>query len=831
VVLARTSLDLSQPARLQSKRKPLGVALLAALAVATAAPAFADGGATQATATVITALPFNDVGTTVGKVDDYKLPPDTTAPTLTANCATIANGAGPAGSLPRGAVYAGTGVGADGVYRMGFTAGNADTLTITMTPTGGQDLALVVYCNTASNLLSDGLVVDDTGGPNAAESVTVGGITPGTQLIVVVDGYSSTGAPGPSGPYTLSVTSTGAVQPDPAGVAAISINNATVTEGNAGTTNMNFAVSVSPVQPVPVTVQATTGFGSATAGDFTTFANQLVTIPANTASATVSVQVAGDNVVEPNETMTVTIANPSTGAIITSQGLGTINNDDSAVLSLAAANIVEGNAGNTVTNLTASLSNPVQGPVAVQFNSVDGTATVGANDYLAANGVLNFASGVTSQTFPFTVRGDLMLEANEALSIQLGGLVLPPSVTAVTATAVNPVTIQNDDSATLTLSSPSILEGNSGTTPMVFNASLNNPVQGGFSLNFASADGNNLNPLTNATLADLDYNAASGTLTLAEGTQTGTLTVQVRGDNEVEPDQNLRMLLSNLVLGPGIAPAGFTFPATTVGTIRNDDMTMVTITSADIVEGNSGTRTVTLNLAINNPAKEPVTVQYATQNDTAVAPGDYVAANGTITFPPGNQAQTLTLTINSNTVLEADETFRVVLSNPSANASLGTPSVGTVRILNDDSVTVRLDNAQIMEGDQGTTRPLLFPISISAAADIPVSVNFATSDIRAMAGSDYVATSGVLTFAPGEVNKTIPVTINGDAQVELDEDFNLTISNPQPVPPAVTIERAVAVGMILADDFVPVPTLSREGLALLLAAFGLLGAFASRRRD
>ncbi|MDX2044669.1 MAG: HYR domain-containing protein, partial [Acidobacteriota bacterium] len=170
-----------------------------------------QGGDTQATATPICSFPANLSGTTVGATDNYDLPPDTTAPTLTATCATTAIGA-PSG---RGSVYTGTGTGPDVVYKLEFPAGNPDTLTITMDPTGSQDLALIVYCNTVSSSLSDGLVIDDTGTGGVAESVTVSNIVAGTTLYIVVDGYSTGGTPpGPSGAYTLSITSSGSTQPN-----------------------------------------------------------------------------------------------------------------------------------------------------------------------------------------------------------------------------------------------------------------------------------------------------------------------------------------------------------------------------------------------------------------------------------------------------------------------------------------------------------------------------------------------------------------------------------------------------------------------------------------
>lgn len=204
----------SVSARRVSAKKALASSLLYGGCLLGAEAALGAGGDTQASATCISALPYMDTGTTVGATDDYDLPADTTNPTLTASCATSATGRGPAGSLPRGAVYTGTGTGPDVVYRMSFPAGNPDTLTITMDPTGSEDLALIVYCDACSSDPADGLAVSDTGVGGGPEVVTVSGIEPGATLYIVVDGYSTGGTlPGPAGAYTLSVASSGATQP------------------------------------------------------------------------------------------------------------------------------------------------------------------------------------------------------------------------------------------------------------------------------------------------------------------------------------------------------------------------------------------------------------------------------------------------------------------------------------------------------------------------------------------------------------------------------------------------------------------------------------------
>jgi hypothetical protein len=153
----------------------------------------------------LAAWPFVMPGSTLGAADDYDLPADTASPTCTAP--TACTGDGPVGSLPRGAIYTGTGTGPDGAYKIRVPA---DCLmTITATPTSAWDLALIVYEATCSSVLADCVCVDDTGLAGAAESVAVSALA-GTDYFVLIDGYS-TGAtpPGPSGPYTLGITTSG----------------------------------------------------------------------------------------------------------------------------------------------------------------------------------------------------------------------------------------------------------------------------------------------------------------------------------------------------------------------------------------------------------------------------------------------------------------------------------------------------------------------------------------------------------------------------------------------------------------------------------------------
>ena len=109
----------------------------------------------------------------------------------------------------------------------------------------------------------------------------------------------------------------------------------------------------------------------------------------------------------------------------------------------------------------------------------------------------------------------------------------------------------------------------------------------------------------------------------------------------------------------------------------------VTISSLSKKEGNSGTTTFSFGLKLSALAASPVTVDFTTVDGTAIEPGDYTAKNGVVTFPTGTSTASIDVTVFGDTVRESNETFFVMLSNPSPNAYLGN-SQATGTILNDD---------------------------------------------------------------------------------------------------------------------------------------------------
>ncbi len=219
------------------------------------------------------------------------------------------------------------------------------------------------------------------------------------------------------------------------------------------------------------------------------------------------------------------------------------------------------------------------------------------------------------------------------------------------------------------------------------------------------------------------------------------------------------------------------------------------INDVTLNEGNSGPSVATFNVLLSPASSQTVTVNYATANSTASAGTDYVAASGTLTFTPGQQSQPVSVTINGDTTAEANETFNVNLSG-AVNATIGdNQGVGT--ITNDDAQpTISINDVSIVEGDSGTSNAS-FLVSLSRASSQAITVNFATANNTAIAGTHYVSTSGTLTFAPEATTQLVNVGVNGDLLNEPPTfTFNVNLSSAT----NATIADNQGVGTIVDDD-------------------------------
>ncbi len=205
----------------------------------------------------------------------------------------------------------------------------------------------------------------------------------------------------------------------------------------------------------------------------------------------------------------------------------------------------------------------------------------------------------------------------------------------------------------------------------------------------------------------------------------------------------------------------------------------LSVNAVAIAEGNAGTSLLTFTVT-RSTNTNAFTVDVATANGTATAGSDYVAGSTTLSFTAGGAlTQDFAVTINGDTTAEANETFAVNLSNVVATlggATIGTQGQGTIN--DDDATTASLSvNAvAIAEGNAGTSL-LTFTVTRSTNTNA-FTVDLATANGTATAGSDYVAGSTTLSFtAGGALTQDFAVTINGDTTIEANETFAVNLSN------------------------------------------------------
>ena len=194
-----------------------------------------------------------------------------------------------------------------------------------------------------------------------------------------------------------------------------------------------------------------------------------------------------------------------------------------------------------------------------------------------------------------------------------------------------------------------------------------------------------------------------------------------------------------------------------------------------ITEGNSGTLNATFTVTLSKPSTADVTVSYATMDVDATAGSDYVAKTGTLTIPAGQTSGMITVAVIGDRIAEStNETFNVQLTS-ATNATIASAWGNAVIVDNEPRISI--GNVTKSEGDRKTTT-FTFTVSLSNAYDQAVTVNYATANGTATAGSDYQAKSGSVTFGPGETIKTITIVVNGDRNRESNETFFVDLFGP-----------------------------------------------------
>lgn len=545
---------------------------------------------------------------------------------------------------------------------------------VAVTEGGAATFTVSLSTTSAGPVTFDWTTSDGTGNSTtdyfSASGTTVTITPPATSTTLTVNTRNDTNPCELAKTFNISLSNpTGASLSDGTGVGTINDNDqptvefssatSSIAEGTGSNNTINAVVSLSAACPTQsITVQAASSNGTATAGsDYTALGLTTFTIPANSTSVNVPVSTIADALFETDETLTLTLSNPTLSSIGTqSTHVVTLTNDDAKpTLSIANVSVTEGSTA------TLTVTQSAQSGVAttVVFDTSNGTATTVDSDYTAVTATtLTIPAGSTSVTRTVATGNDTKDELDETVTITLSGGNGNYDAAGSTLSSILTIT-DNDDPPTISLSTPTAVS--EGAT-LIFTATLS-AVSG----KTVTTDFNSSN---NSATAGTDYTAVSSTLTFNPGTTTQTINVVTTDDaSNCESTETLTGTLSNFAN----VTAGS--PVSTTGTVLENDVPQLSLnTPAAANEGSTFSFTLTSNMI----CPTDITTTYATRDHVAQTGSDFVYEEGSLTIPSGSTTATFDIASINDSTHEPTETFFVRLSPPNLGALTSGGSVITL---------------------------------------------------------------------------------------------------------------------------------------------------------
>ena len=539
--------------------------------------------------------------------------------------------------------------------------------------------------------------------------------------------------------------------------------NTTSSSGAESVSSKAITVDLSSSSTQNVTVDyAVTGTATGSGTDYT-LANGTLTITAGLTSGTITIaSIVNDSLDEPNETVILTLSNPS-NATLGSDIVHTYtitDNDDAPVVDFNSTSS-NGAESSSSKALTVDLSSASGQDVTVDY-AVTGTATGSGTDYTLADGTLTISAGATSDTITIaSIIDDSLDESNETVVVTLSS----PTNATLGSDSVHTYTITDNDSAPVVDFNATSSSGAESVSSTDLTVDLSAASGQDVTVDYAVTG--------TATGSGTDYILSNGTLTISAGSTSGTITIaSISDDSITEGNETVIVTLSspsNATLGSDDA---HTYTITDNDDAPEVDFNTTTSSGAESVSS----KAITVDLSTSST--QNVTVDYAVTGTATGSGTDYTLANGTLTINAGSTSGTITVAgIVDDGLDEANETVILTLSNPS-NATLGSNDTHTYTITDNDSAPVVDFNTTSSNGAESTSSKAL-TVDLSAESSLDVTVDYAVTGTATGSGTDYTLANGTLTISAGDTSGSITIaSIVNDSLDEANETVIVTLSNP-----------------------------------------------------
>ena len=501
-----------------------------------------------------------------------------------------------------------------------------------------------------------------------------------------------------------------------------------------------------------------------------TSVSSTASIQSGNTTAEIFVDIINDASIEGDEVFEVKISNPVNATISKELALGVIKGE-LASLFIADATALE-NAGRI--KFVVTLSQPLSKTLSFDYRTIAGSASADLDYTSVSSGRASRATidiGDTTAEIFINIINDASVEDDETFYLAISST-QNISISRAQATA----TIKIDELPSLAITDATALEG---AGSIKFLVSLSEAFAG----NIVSF---NYRIIAGSASADLDYLPYPRTVSINAGDTTTELSIAIINDTLIEDDETLFVVITN--------PLNATInddKASATGTIKIDDLPMLTITDATALESDSSIK-FTVSLSEAFPGND-VSFDYHTIAGSAIAGDDYTAVVDTTSISAGDTTAEIFIYIINDTLVEDDETFALVIANPH-NATI-TKDRGTATIKIDDLPSLSIKDATTLE----SAGRIKFTVSLSEV--FPgnlVSLSYETMPSSASADLDYASSVGTASIQAGEATTEIVIKIVNDTLIEDDETFFVKISNP--INATIDENRARATATIKIDD-------------------------------
>ena len=468
-----------------------------------------------------------------------------------------------------------------------------------------------------------------------------------------------------------------------------------------------------------VTVTYSTEDSTATAGEDFSPGSDTVTIPAGDMSAMFTIQILADDEVDLGETLELSVVAETADGMVRAipPAPTTILDGGSVQVSIMADQpvVAEGQPATFTVELSGTVSN-ANVTLPYTIGAAGDTAT--ADDYNApADQTVVIPAGEMSQTISVTPGADGQDEPDETLSVSLQGDQLPEGVAIATGMAKARVRITDHEiRASVTADQPTVDEGSAAVFTVrltVDRTPAGTRNRSGVEVHYA---------MVGTATAPGDYDAPAGTLMIAPGQDTGTITIETNPDDVLDPGETLvvRLTENTSVLGAGLVVVD-TAAGEATTTILDGGSVKWSVADVTVEEGNAATFMVTL----DDRVQRDVTLTYETLDDegTATAGSDYTAVRNQVTVTGGTLSATFMVETMEDRDGESSETIEVRLTLLEAPAGVEPLSAtATATIMDDDIALLPLSDVTMTEGETE-----IITLTLERALPDPVMLHYTTA--------------------------------------------------------------------------------------------------------